>query len=485
MRGHPQRLAHVLLHQQHGQPAGQDLRQHAVDPLHDHRRQAQGQLVEQQHPRVGHQRPADGHRLLLTAGKLLGALGPPVLHPGEQLVDPLDRPRSRSRVGGADLQVLLDRERSEQPPALRHHDDPAGGPAFGPDPGHVLAVVPDRALGGLMQAGDRAQQRRLARPVGADDGVHLARKHPQRDPVQRAQLPMVHREVPDLYYWLARLRVRLASGSLTELSEADVFAQRAAGQGGGDLGAEEDLADRRVGQHLRRVAVPDEPPAGQADQPGHHRHQRPHHVLDPDHRDALGVHPADDLDQLRDFRVGQAAGHLVEQQQLRPRRERAGEFQPLALQQAEPFGGQVRLAGHVGPLEGLAGRHVAGPAPQPGALLGGDQHVLEHGHVSEGPRHLIGAADAEPAPGRRVQLGDLSPGEGDASSPGRQVTRNQAEQAGLARSVRPHDPDRVPGSDRERQVLDDDDPAEPFRHVVQFKQWFGHPVICSSARASR
>ena len=64
VRGHPQRLAHVLLHEQHGQPAGQDLRQHAVDPLHDHRCEPQGQLVEQQHPRVGDQRPADGHCLL-------------------------------------------------------------------------------------------------------------------------------------------------------------------------------------------------------------------------------------------------------------------------------------------------------------------------------------------------------------------------------------------------------------------------------------
>ena len=212
VRGHPQRLAHVLLHQQHGQPGGQDLRQHAVDPLHDHRREAQGQLVEQQHPRVGHQRPADGHRLLLTAGKLLGALGPPVLHPGEQLVDPLDRPRSLPRVGRADLQVLLDRERSEQPPALRHHDDPADGPAFGPDPGHVLAVVPDRALGGLVQAGDRAQQRRLARPVGADDRVHLAREHPQRDVVQGPQLPMVHGQVADLQYRALYFRPRSPPG---------------------------------------------------------------------------------------------------------------------------------------------------------------------------------------------------------------------------------------------------------------------------------
>ncbi len=86
-------------------------------------------------------------------------------------------------------------------------------------------------------------------------------------------------------------------------------------------------------------------------------------MLDPDHRRALGVHAADNLHHLGDLRIGQPAGHLIEQQQLRPRRERAGEFQPLALQQAEPLGGQVRLAGHVGPFERFYGRRVAGPAP--------------------------------------------------------------------------------------------------------------------------
>jgi hypothetical protein len=67
MRRHPQRLADVLLHQQHGEPGRQDLRQHGVDALYDHRRQAQGELIEHQHARVGDQRPADSNRLLLAA----------------------------------------------------------------------------------------------------------------------------------------------------------------------------------------------------------------------------------------------------------------------------------------------------------------------------------------------------------------------------------------------------------------------------------
>ncbi len=66
--GDPQGLADILLDEQHRQAGRQDLRQHAVDALDDHRRQAERQLVEQQDPGVGHERPADGHRLLLAAG---------------------------------------------------------------------------------------------------------------------------------------------------------------------------------------------------------------------------------------------------------------------------------------------------------------------------------------------------------------------------------------------------------------------------------
>jgi len=198
VRRHPQRLAHVLLHEQHGEPGRQDLRQHGVDAPDDYRGQAEGKLIEQQHARVGDQRPADGHGLLLAARQLRRELGPAVPHPVEYLVNALDRPRSFPRVRRADLQVLLDRERSEQPPTLRHHGDALGGPALGPDLGHVPAVEQDRALGRVVQAGDRAQQRRFARAVRADDRVHIAGEYPQRYAVQGAQLAMVHREIADL-----------------------------------------------------------------------------------------------------------------------------------------------------------------------------------------------------------------------------------------------------------------------------------------------
>src|SRR6201999_1930756 len=48
-----------------------------------------------------------------------------------------------------------------------------------------------------VQPGDRAQQGRLARPVGADDRVHLARVHAQRDVLQGPQLAVVNLQLAD------------------------------------------------------------------------------------------------------------------------------------------------------------------------------------------------------------------------------------------------------------------------------------------------
>ena len=108
VRCHPQGLAHVLLDEQDGQASRQDLRQHAVDALDHNGRQAERQFVEQQHAGVGHERPADGDRLLLTAGKLGGGLVAAFSHPAEHLINPLDGPRALARVRGPDLQVFLD-----------------------------------------------------------------------------------------------------------------------------------------------------------------------------------------------------------------------------------------------------------------------------------------------------------------------------------------------------------------------------------------
>src|ERR1035438_2209059 len=79
-------------------------------------------------------------------------------------------------------------------------------------------------------------------------------------------------------------------------------------------------------------------------------------------------------------------------------------------------------------------------------------------------------------PSATSQLGDRAPAEADLARAGGEVPGDEAEQARLARAVRPHDPDSVPRTDGQRKILRDDDPAEPLRHVIELNQRARHPV---------
>ena len=57
--------------------------------------------------------------------------------------------------------------------------------------------------------------------------------------------------------------------------------------------------------------------------------------------------------------LGQAAGDLVEQEELRLRRERARELEPLAVEQREPPGERVRVPPEPGAVEHLDARALA------------------------------------------------------------------------------------------------------------------------------
>jgi hypothetical protein len=69
---------------------------------------------------------------------------------------------------------------------------------LGPQGGDVLAVEQDRARRRAVQAGDGAQQGRLARAVRADDRVDLAGEYPQRYRVKGPELPVMHDQVANV-----------------------------------------------------------------------------------------------------------------------------------------------------------------------------------------------------------------------------------------------------------------------------------------------
>ena len=144
--------------------------------LDDRRRQPLRRLVHDQQPRVGQQRPADGEHLLLAAGELRPARRPALRQAREQLVDRVGRPAVLAAAPGRHAQVLVDRERLEQPPALGHVADArARRPCRTARPTSSVALEADRAARGRRaHLHDRVAERRLAHAVAADDRDGLA-----------------------------------------------------------------------------------------------------------------------------------------------------------------------------------------------------------------------------------------------------------------------------------------------------------------------
>ena len=92
----------------------------------------------------------------------------------EEAVDRLQRPRALAAELAADEEVLLDRERRKEPPALRHQRDAALHDLRRGEAADRLAAVAHHLRLDADQAGDRLEQRALAGAVGADQRQHLA-----------------------------------------------------------------------------------------------------------------------------------------------------------------------------------------------------------------------------------------------------------------------------------------------------------------------
>src|SRR6185295_17104966 len=113
--------------------------------------------------------PDRGH-LLLAARHRAGALALALGEPREEAVDAVEVLADLLTIGAlerAHLQVLDHRHAGEQPPALGRLRDAQADDLVRRPPGDVLAAEGDRPLARLVEPVDRAERRRLARPVRA------------------------------------------------------------------------------------------------------------------------------------------------------------------------------------------------------------------------------------------------------------------------------------------------------------------------------
>src|SRR5262249_21921274 len=74
---------------------------------------------------------------------------------------------------GAHREVLLDRQRAEDPAPLGHHRKAPAHKLVGTAAGNILAVVADRSRLHGLQAGDSLERGRLAGAVRADEANEL------------------------------------------------------------------------------------------------------------------------------------------------------------------------------------------------------------------------------------------------------------------------------------------------------------------------
>ena len=174
-----------------------------------------GDLVEKKDLGLHHERPNDGHALLLPARKLAGE-GLRLVqqaHAFEQLAGAPGRfgPFLAQNLRRAQQEVLQHVQMREELVALEHHPDPL--PQKIPRQRlarNLLAVELNDAALDRLQAVERAQKRRLSAAGRPDDDDHFAAGDVEGHPVKGREIAVV--DLDDVAHGQGRGRPRLFVG---------------------------------------------------------------------------------------------------------------------------------------------------------------------------------------------------------------------------------------------------------------------------------
>ena len=147
-----------------------------------------------------HQAAGDGEHLLLAAGQRAGGLARPLGEPRKQSEDAVAVFRASgagARQHGADVEILLNRQRRKNLTSLRHLADAEIADAMAWPAGYVRAAKADPPAQLALHAGERANERRLAGAIGADDGDDRALRDLKRHAVKRLDVAVEYVEIFD------------------------------------------------------------------------------------------------------------------------------------------------------------------------------------------------------------------------------------------------------------------------------------------------
>ena len=161
--------------------------------------QADRRLVEEQHLGRVQQGGDQFHLHPLAQRQLADRLRRAGRRTPSSSVSSSRRPLELRRLDAVDLLVQAERLGGRQVPPelvlLAHHQGEAAAIGVLALPGHV-AQHPGRAAGGSDHAGEQLERRRLAGPVGAQEGDELALLDRQVDAAHRLDQPILPAEQP-------------------------------------------------------------------------------------------------------------------------------------------------------------------------------------------------------------------------------------------------------------------------------------------------
>ena len=188
-------------------------------------------------------------------------------------------------------------------------------------------------------------------------------------------------------------------------------------------------------------------------------HHRVHGVLDDHDGQAVVAKLAHHREQVLRLRLSEAGQRLVEQEELRPRRQRPRQLHEPELDIGQPARDRLGVAREADPLQGRP-RQLQRLAVTGGRHVGADDHVVEHAHAREGADHLERPSDAEPADCARLESHEIVAREAHGAAVRRGEPVHHVEERGLASAVRPDDPEDHAFLDVEAHVVDGEQTAE-------------------------
>ena len=194
-----QRVAGVLLDQQHAGAALVDRPDGTEDVAHDQRREPERGLVEAEQLWFGHHGAAEHEHLLFAARERAGVLAAALLQPREHVEDAVDHAADFRVIAPvlepAELEVFARGEERKDVAAFRHQRDAGKRALVRGEPRDVFAAEADRARARRQQSRDGAQGGRFSGAVRADQRDDLALVHLDRDAAADRQLAIGELEV--------------------------------------------------------------------------------------------------------------------------------------------------------------------------------------------------------------------------------------------------------------------------------------------------